>query len=214
MIPIDDTFAAFMRATEGGDIAVLRKLVAEGFDVRAVDEFGDTVLMAAVSGLERSGDSTQAYRYQVVHALLELGFDPNQRGDEDTSPLTIAMLYMDTEMLRILLEAGARPNEVRGFGETETLYDWAEFDYCYDVWDLGEMPEKPTEAEDATEDSWLGWLDRLAVKHQRRRPDHLFLLRAHGARGRAELDAGIQAGLATPDQDTGSVGSLAGTSTS
>lgn len=50
------------------------------------------------------------------------------------------MFHMDTEMLRILLEAGADPNRPAGFFDAETFpncadsfYDYAECDYQFNV---------------------------------------------------------------------------------
>jgi len=39
------------------------------------------------------------------------------------------------------------------------------------------------------EEEWLKWLDYMAVKYDKRRPDHLFLLREYGARTSSELSA-------------------------
>ena len=42
-------------------------------------------------------------------------------------------------------------------------------------------------ADKASEDAWLLYLDRCAIKHGARRPDYLFLLREFGARTATEL---------------------------
>jgi hypothetical protein len=43
---------------------------------------------------------------------------------------------MDTEMLRLLLDAGADPNvvRIRNDGDRESLYDWAHAVYHDEVW--------------------------------------------------------------------------------
>ena len=101
---------------------------------------------------------------------------------------------MDSELLGILLSAGADPNQPKGLCESDSFYDWAEYDYCYNVWmrdnaefELINPPEESTEADRASEDSWLNYLDRMAVKYGVRRPDHLFLLRRYGAKSAQEI---------------------------
>jgi hypothetical protein len=47
-------------------------------------------------------------------------------------------------------------------------------------------PESPTDADKASEDSWLKFLDRLTIKYGKRRPDYLMLLRERGALTYAE----------------------------
>lgn len=93
----------------------------------------------------------------------------------------------DTRILKLLLDHGADPNKEHDLGEP--LYNWAEFDYRYDEYGIQLLPEEPTEEDKSTEDEWLQFLDRLAIKHGKRRPDYLFLLRAAGAKTWRELDA-------------------------
>lgn len=183
----DSTFETLIDAAERGDIAAIRAQVADGFDVRQTNPYGESVLAAAISGLEVVVNIPAPHRYAVVTALLELGFDPNQLDSDRMGPLTEAMLAMDTEMLRLLLDAGARPNDAAGCTDSDTLYDWAEFDYQYEVWNIDGIPENFTDADEASEDTWLAWLDSMAVKYNRRRPDHLLLLRERGAKTRREL---------------------------
>ncbi|MCU0427579.1 MAG: hypothetical protein MUF71_18350 [Candidatus Kapabacteria bacterium] len=47
--------------------------------------------------------------------------------------------------------------------------------------------KKPREADTATPDTWLHFLNRLAVKYKRRRPDYLVSLRVFGAKTMREL---------------------------
>ncbi|MBP7948922.1 MAG: hypothetical protein KA004_04640 [Verrucomicrobiales bacterium] len=169
-------------AAYAGDIELLRRYAGQGGDFNEIEQ-GDTLLEEIISDL--CLDKVEC-RYDVVRELLALGADPNLLGEDRRGPMIPAMLSMDTEMLRILLEAGADPNEVAGFFDSETLYDWAEFDYRFETYDLN-APDKPTEADKADEDAWLTYLDRMAVKHGKRRPDHLYLLRKHGAKTAQEL---------------------------
>lgn len=166
-----------------GNIPLLRELVSRGADLNEIQN-GDTFLEDVISSMEID---EKPYKYDVVKALLELGADPKILGEESASPMIPAMLAMDTEMLRLLLVAGADPIAAQGFDDKELLYDWAEFDYRYHTFDSLRLPEEPTEEDKRDEDSWLKFLDRTAVKHGRRRPDHLFLLRQYGARTAQEM---------------------------
>ena len=167
-----------VEAAHSGNLALLRLLAQRGADFNEVCPYGDSLLEEIVSGL---GGEGKPYKYDVVRLLLELGADPNVLGEERSSPLAPAMVAMDTEMLRILLEAGADPNKCGGVTEDESFFDWAELDYMFEMFDCI-LPEKPTIDDKKDEDSWLQFLDRIAIKHGVRRPDHLFLLRQHGAR--------------------------------
>jgi hypothetical protein len=199
----DSAFVKLIDAAERGNIAAIRAQVAGGFDVRATDTCGESVLAVAISGLEVAVATPAPHRYEVVTALLQLGFDPNQLDSEGTGALTEAMLAMDTEMLRLLLDAGARPNDVAGFFPGDTLYEWAEIGYLFHVWDVNGISdlEDPDESDRATVDNWLKWIDRMAIKYNRRRPDHLLLLRERGAKTRREL-------IVQPDQNPASIKSL------
>lgn len=192
----DSAFEMLINAAERGDIAAIRAQVAGGFDVRETDQYGESLLAIAISSLEVVVDIPAPHRYEVVTALLESGFDPNQLDTDRAGALTEAMLAMDTEMLRLLLDAGARPNDVAGFFPGDTLYDWAEIGYLFHVWDVNGVPEleETDQSDRATVDSWLRWMDRMAIKYHRRRPDHLLLLRERGAKTRQEL-------IAQPDQN-------------
>ena len=173
-------------AAYAGDVNALRQLALQGADFNEVDEFGDSLLKEIVSTLCSHDES---FRYEVVGVLLELGADPNIIGKAGLGPLTDAMLSMDTAMLKILLVAGADPNKPCGFTETESFYDWAESDYRYNIYgDYWILPEEPTEADEASEEAWLAFLDRIAINHEVQRPDHLKLLRSYGALTMSELE--------------------------
>ena len=104
----------------------------------------------------------------------------------DGGPLFSAVINQDTEVLRLLLDHGADPN--RENDGCETLYDWAKFDYWYEVYDCEAFPEQPTDEDKVSEDAWLRFLDRIAVKHGLMRPDYLILLRERGALTRTERE--------------------------
>lgn len=166
-----------------GNIALLKEYASKGADFNEVEDNGDSIFEDIIFDL---CVDEKPFRYDVVITLLRLGAHPNILGRERSTPLLPAMLTMDTEMLRILLENGADPNIGDGFSETENLYDWAEFDYRYQVYNLY-VPHDSPEYVKMNEDEWLIYLDRIAVKHNKRRPDHLLLMREFGAKCAYEL---------------------------
>ncbi|MGG3796033.1 hypothetical protein ABEU86_17365 [Pseudomonas paraversuta] len=173
------------------DFHQINALVAAGANLNALNSNGDTLLQEMVFWLAE--DQSQLCG-EMLRLLLQLGADPNILGDEGSSALTAAMLCMDSELLGILLSAGADPNQPKGLCESDSFYDWAELDYCYNVWmrdneefELMSPPEEPTDADQVSEESYLDYLDRMAVKYGVRRPDHLFLLRSYGAKSAHEI---------------------------
>jgi Ankyrin repeats (3 copies) len=174
------------------DFERVRALVAEGADVNGTDEAGDTVLMCAVGDTD---NDDPLLRLAMVRELLSLGADPCKRHEDGSGPLCEAAARMDTEVLRLLMDAGAHPNDETGWEPGRNAYDLAAEDYYIDTW-IGPggfsangrgLPEEPGPGDVATPEAWLGFLDRMAVKYSKRRPDHLYLMRERGARGVAEL---------------------------
>lgn len=161
-----------INAITAGDAEAIRQLVSTGHDANGLSESGDTPLTVAVSSIEDAG-----LRRQIVELLLSLGSlpKPNPKG---CGPLFSAVIQMDYDVLALLLAHGADPNQEHDMGES--LYEWAEFDYRYEAWDL-ELPESSTDADRASEAAWLEFLDRLAVKFGKQRPTGLRLLLEHGA---------------------------------
>ncbi len=155
------------------------ELLHAGADINARDWQGEPLLSKIIQPI--NGD---ANRRKVVSFMLDHGADPRLIGPDNTGPLFSAVLAMDTEVLRLLLDHGADPNREEELGET--LYEYAEFDYRYETYDLN-LPEQPTDAENESAAAWLQFLDRVAIKYGKRRPDYLFLLRERGALTTAEL---------------------------
>lgn len=183
---------ALCEAARAGDFELVRALAAAGADLNASDEYGDSLLAEAVFGF--CVEPPPPFRQDMLRLLVQLGADPNRVDAEGSGPLTDAMLAMDVELIALLLELGADPNTHKGFSDCESFYDWAEFDYRFNVYfepdplsgELG-PPDDPTEDDRASADAWLHYLDRCAIKHGLRRPDHLFLLRKYGAKASEEL---------------------------
>lgn len=184
--------SSLVAAATAGDFEHLRALVVNGADVNACDEHGETVLMLAIS----DPDNTDcALRLAIARELLNLGADPCKTDADGSGPICEAAVRMDTELLRLLMDAGAHPNDETGWEDGANAYDLAAEDYYVTIWIGGEdiplggegLPEEPTSNDLATHETWLAFLDRMAIKHHRRRPDHLFLMRERGARTSKEL---------------------------
>lgn len=184
-VDVENQIKIFMSGACTGDVDAIRALVAGGFSLNGTNQFGDTILEYTISVLEFY---PEAPKYEVVQEMLRLGADPNGPSLDGSGPLFAAVLNMDTDMLRLLLDAGANPNVARiGVdGVVESLYDWAHSHYRYEVW-KSHPAVKVTAAEREDEDAWLRHLARLAVKYDKQRPDHLQLLRERGALSAFEL---------------------------
>ena len=119
--------------------------------------------------------------------LLEAQSNPKLLDEVNLGSLFEAVLWKDYRVLEILLKYGADPNaEVTREDNPQSLYDWAETDYRFDEFDF-DLPEEPTETDKLSEELWLEYLDRLAIKYEKRRPDYLQLLRRYGAKTFKEL---------------------------
>src|SRR3569833_1371734 len=87
-----------------GDDALVRKMLARGAAVDAVNRCGETALLLAVRG-GRGRAATCDRRLSVVQHLLESGADPNAAGT-GCSPIGAAALCGDPSVFRLLVEAG------------------------------------------------------------------------------------------------------------
>ena len=108
--------------------------------------------------------------------------NPKLLDEEKSGPLFAAVLRTDYRLLEMLLKYGADPNaEMLRVDDPESFYDWAETDYWIYVCE-GRYSEDPTDEDNATKESWLEYLDRLAIKYEKLRPDYLKLLRRYELR--------------------------------
>ena len=198
-----------------GDLGGVRSMIADGFDPATPNEgSAENILTSIITLLEwesTDGCSPQVIekfrhyktdaRHAIVRELILLGVPVGPTNAEETrfTPLSAAAIAPDTEMVRILLDAGADPNAIALNEEepphphdNESLLDFAMSFYLDDLW----REPFPEPVPDSSIDHRLAELDRLAVKYGRRRPDTLLLMRARGAKTIEEIRAGQPSGRA------------------
>jgi hypothetical protein len=180
----EDQYDEFKALAVAGDIEGMRKMVADGMDLNE-DIDDDSTLLEEVIGEICAAEG--APRYDVVREMMALGADATRLSEKGSSPLFAALLTMDYEMIKLLLEAGADPNAMVMESEFESLYDWAESDYQIEVWGEEPLPERPKPEVVAYPDDLNEFLVDLAAKHNKLPPDHLMLLRKFGALRMAEI---------------------------
>ncbi len=135
----EDGATAFLRASQSGDLELLKLLVARGADPKINTKLGITPLAVAagigwVEGVtkERSPKET----VEAVKYLLSLGIDPNFQADTGRVALHGAAHKGATEVVKVLVAAGAKL-DVRDFGNTDnrgspelTAHTWVPIDYA------------------------------------------------------------------------------------
>ena len=95
LIRYSATTPRIIKTIESGDSDKVKRLIEEGADVNAKDNYGNTALMWA---------SQHGY-IEVAKLLIEAGADVNLRG---TTALMIALEEGHTEIVELLKEAGAK----------------------------------------------------------------------------------------------------------
>jgi ankyrin repeat protein len=130
---------AFLRASQSGDVELMRLLLEYGADPHINTELGVTPLSVAagigwVEGVTSEWSTEQTV--EAVRLLLELGIDPNHQADTGRVALHGAAHKGSTEVVRILVEAGARM-DIRDFGNTDNrgspelaAHTWLPIDYA------------------------------------------------------------------------------------
>lgn len=130
---------AFLRASQSGDIDLMRMLLDYGADPQIFTELGVTPLSAAagigwVEGITSEWSTEKTV--EAVKLLIELGIDPNHQADTGRVALHGAAHKGATEVARILVEAGARM-DIRDFGNTDNrgslelaAHTWLPIDYA------------------------------------------------------------------------------------
>ena len=94
-----------MNAAQHKDLPRVRRLLAEGADVKATTALGQTSLYEAIERRDPNEDNLP-----VVDALLIAGADPNELEFSTSNPLTVSLTrdYANPSVTLLLLQAGAR----------------------------------------------------------------------------------------------------------
>jgi uncharacterized protein len=130
---------AFLRASQSGDVELMRLLLAHGADPHINTKLGVTPLAVAagigwVEGITSEWSTEQTV--EAVKMLLDLGIDPNHQSDTGRVALHGAAHKGATEVVRVLVAAGARM-DIRDFGNTDNrgsaelaAHTWLPIDYA------------------------------------------------------------------------------------
>ncbi|HSC16267.1 MAG TPA: ankyrin repeat domain-containing protein [Gammaproteobacteria bacterium] len=130
---------AFLRASQSGDVELMKLLLERGADPHIYTKLGVTPLAAAagigwVEGI--TSEHSPAQTVEAVKMLLELGIDPNYQADTGRTALHGAAHKGATEVVRVLVAAGARM-DIRDFGNTDNrgsaelaAHTWLPIDYA------------------------------------------------------------------------------------
>jgi ankyrin repeat protein len=129
---------AFLRASQSGDLVLMKLLLSRGADPKIATTLGVTALHVAagigwVEGItyEWSKDDT----LEAVRMLLDLGLDPNSQADTGRVALHGAAHKGATEVVQLLADHGARL-DVRDYGNTDNrggklaVHTWQPVDYA------------------------------------------------------------------------------------
>jgi uncharacterized protein len=129
---------AFLRASQSGDIALMKLLLARGADPKIATTLNVTALQVAagigwVEGItyEWSEEST----LEAVKMLLDLGLDPNAQADTGRTALHGAAHKGRPAVVQVLVDHGARL-DVRDYGNTDNrggklaIHTWQPVDYA------------------------------------------------------------------------------------
>ena len=129
---------AFFRASQSGDVALMKLLLAKGADPKIATTLGVTALHVAagigwVEGItyEWSPQAT----LDAVKILLELGLDPNTQADTGRTALHGAAHKGRADVIQVLADHGAKL-DVRDYGNTDNrggklaVHTWQAVDYA------------------------------------------------------------------------------------
>jgi ankyrin repeat protein len=129
---------AFFRASQSGDVTLMKLLLAHGANPLINTELNVTPLQVAagigwVEGITYEWSKEQTI--EAVKLLLELGVDPNIQADTGRTAMHGAAHKGSTEVVQILYDHGAKLN-VRDYGNTDNrggklaIHTWEPVDYA------------------------------------------------------------------------------------
>jgi len=129
---------AFLRASQSGDLVLMKLLLAHGADPKIATELGVTALHVAagigwVEGItyQWSQEDTD----EAVKLLLDLGLDPNAQADTGRTAMHGAAHKGSTKIVQMLYDHGAKL-DVRDYGNTDNrggklaVHTWQPVDYA------------------------------------------------------------------------------------
>ena len=129
---------AFLRASQSGDLALMKLLLARGADPQIATALGVTALHVAagigwVEGI--TYEWSQNDTVEAVRLLLELGLDPNAQADTGRVALHGAAHKGRPDVVQLLADHGAKL-DVRDYGNTDNrggklaVHTWQPVDYA------------------------------------------------------------------------------------
>jgi ankyrin repeat protein len=129
---------AFLRASQSGDLELMKLLLARGADPKIATVLGVTALQVAsgigwVEGITNEWSTKQTV--EAVKLLLDLGLDPNAQADTGRVALHGAAHKGATEVVQILYDHGAKLN-IKDYGNTDNrggklaVKTWEPVDYA------------------------------------------------------------------------------------
>jgi ankyrin repeat protein len=135
----EDGATAFLRASQSGDLQLMKLLVARGADPKINTKLGVTPLAVAagigwVEGVTKEHSTQETV--EAVKYLLSLGINPNLQANTGRVALHGAAHKGATEVVKVLVAAGAKM-DVRDFGNTDnrgspdlSTRTWLPIDYA------------------------------------------------------------------------------------
>jgi uncharacterized protein len=129
---------AFLRASQSGDIVLMKLLLSRGADPKITTELGVSALQVAagigwVEGITYQWSQEQTD--EAVKLLLDLGLDPNAQADTGRVALHGAAHKGATNVVQILFDHGAKL-DIRDYGNTDNrgsklaVHTWLPVDYA------------------------------------------------------------------------------------
>jgi len=130
---------AFLRASQSGDLVLMKLLLSRGADPKIKTELGVTALQVAagigwVEGITYEWSPKDTL--EAVRLLLDLGLDPNVQADTGRVALHGAAHKGATAVVQLLVDRGARM-DIRDYGNTDNrgsrelaTHTWQPVDYA------------------------------------------------------------------------------------